>query len=817
MTAPGSAPDVSPGLPPDERLNRVLDRAFSIARGLAGAASLASGVAAAAWVAASKRSLPIEDGVSTVDGAGGEIEILRDRHGVPHVFAASDADALFGQGYVHAQDRLFQMDTMRRVASGRLAELVGPSAVRSDRFMRRIGLAPIASRDLEATSERDAALVHAYARGVNAGIADLPALPPEYRLLGAPPEQWSATDSFLVGRLMLFSFATNWDTELLRERLLAALGPERAAAVDPTYPAGAATATGTPNGDGAARLLDAYRAALQAGLPAGGASNAFALAGSRTESGAPLLASDPHLQARLPGLFHVTHLSGDRIDAIGADVPGVPGIAIGHNRDLAWGLTAGFADVADCYVETLHPDDPRRYLTPEGWATARIRVERILVRGAEPVEETVIETRHGPLIGDVIGDAGNGRAIALRSTTLETGDAVGPFLGIARASTVEQFNEALDGWTGTSFNFVYAHREGSIGYRLAGQVPRRDHGEGLLPADGARSTGPPPLHDVASLPRVFDPPSGAIVSANNAPGGDLNLGEEWCEPWRAERITELLDARERHDVASLGAIQFDRHSAPLLRLRERLLSCGAATDPAIRGLLEDWDGQTGADSSAAAILETVYQQLARTVAGRMAGDAAPIVLGAGLEGVSPHSSFHYRLQGWLLDHIDDPRPPAFDGLDDRDRLLRSTLARTVAALSDRLGREPRGWRWGDLHPLRLDHALRGVPGLGRWLSRGPYPYGGDVNTVNQGGYSVHDGPDSLGFVAAYRQVIDLADFDRSTYQLMTGASGIPGHPRYDDCIPEYLAGRSRPLLYSRPAIEAAVEHRLTLVERRDAA
>jgi penicillin amidase len=771
----------------------------------------AAGVARAARVAITHSADPHVDGRLRVHGLDADVEVLRDRHGVPHVFARGEADALFGQGFVHAQDRLFQMDAMRRLAAGRLAELAGPSLLESDRFMRRLGLAHLARRDLESARPGDRALLEAYAAGVNAGIATLHALPPEFALLGAP-EPWLPSDSMLVGRMVTFSFGGNWDTELLRDRLLRRLGPGRAAAVDAAYPAGRLTQSGEPSPAGVDRLLAAYEAATAAGLPSGGVSNAWAVSAARTTSGAPLLAGDPHLETRLPGLFHVSHVSGGAIDAVGADIPGVAGIALGHNRSLAWSITAGMADVADCYVETVDPADPARYLAPDGWRRGTVRVERIDVRGAAPVEERVLETRHGPVIGPAV--PGEDRVVALRSTALEPGEIVSPFLDAWRAESVQEFEAALDRWPGATFNWVFAHVDGHIGYRLAGDVPRRAASEGLLPQDGAAAPDAPAPLPPSELPRRFDPADGIVVSANHHPGGNAWLGAEWCEPWRAERIRALIEARDRHDVDSFAAMQSDVYSGALVGLRDRLLAHDAVEDPAVRALLSAWDGRLTAASAAAALLETVFQVLARELATRLAGPEAPIVLGQGAGAFSPQSSFHYRLQGWLLDRLDEPAAngpnDAWHGEDARDRLLTAAVTGAVADLDARLGADRARWSWGALHPLRFDHLLRPVPGVGRWFSRGPYPFGGDVNTVCQGGYSVHAGADASGFTPAYRHVIDLGDFDRSRFMLPTGNSGIPGHARYDDCIDDYLAGRTRPLLMSRAAVDAALEDALRL-------
>ncbi|MCC6237164.1 MAG: penicillin acylase family protein [Dehalococcoidia bacterium] len=756
-------------------------------------------------LARSSRCHPQVDGSISVQGAQADIEVVRDAFGVPHIRSMSDVDALFGLGFVHAQDRLFQLDSTRRFALGRLAEVAGAGLVESDRFLRRLGLADRAGRDYARLGQDERTLLDAYARGVNAGIAATRVLPPEYALLEAPPEPWHPEHTLALARLVLFTFALNWDTELLRERLLTALGPARAFELDAVHPE-AYTTTGldVPAAD---RVLHALEAAFEAGLPVGGASNAWALAASRTTTGAPLLASDPHLQARMPSFFHVSHVTGATFDAVGAGIVGIPGIVLGHNGALAWGITAGMADVADCYIERVDPAEPARYLTPEGWQTGRSRIERIGVKGGDTVEERVLETRHGPVIGPVIPS--EARAVALRCTALEEGDLTTPFIAMLRAQTPEAFDRALEQWPGSTFNFVWAARSGDIGYRMAGSVPRRAHGEGLLPQDGTTSTGPPPPLAPHEMPRVVNPPSGIVVSANNAPGGEAELGAEWCDPYRAERIVELLHQRERHSVAALQRMQVDVYSTPLVRLRDLLLGA-RALEGVPAELVTRWDGQAAADSAAAAILELTYIEVARALVVRLAGEHADIVLGRGLEAVIGSSSFHYRLPSRIVDVLEQPRAPWFDSPEERDRLLRAAAARAVNALSSRAA-DPHGWRWGTAHTLKLAHPLSRVPVAGRLFSRGPLPVGGDVNTIAQGGFSLHRGPAAGGFSPAYRQVIDLAAPDRSTFSLPGGNSGIPGHPRYDDALVEFMEGRQRPLLYSPAAIERHTEHRLRLV------
>jgi penicillin G amidase len=461
--------------------------AVSAAEAARTAAGRLTGLSRAISRATTHSSVPQADGMLGIRGADGLIEVIRDRHGVPHIFASTAADACFGHGFVHAQDRLFQMEGARRVAAGRLSEVLGRSGLASDRLLRRVGLARAARRDavaVAAAGGRASTLLEAYARGVNEGVRHLPALPPEFALLCDHFEPWTVADVMLVGRYVMFGFAGNWNTELVREQLADVLGPELASAVDPVHPP-ASTVTGERYPRSAARLLESYEAAVAAGMPAGGASNAWAVTSALSATAAPLLASDPHVDVALPGIFHVAHLSGGDLDVVGAGVPGVPGVMIGHNQRVAWGLTAGMADVSDCYVEEFDPREPSRYRTPDGWATAEVRAERFEILGEPAVTEQVLVTRHGPVVSPAL--RGERRAIALRSTVVEGSDVASPFVALWHANGIDEARRAISEWPGTTFNFILADRDDRVAYQFAGQVPQRERGQGLFPQMGATS------------------------------------------------------------------------------------------------------------------------------------------------------------------------------------------------------------------------------------------------------------------------------------------------------------------------------------------
>lgn len=783
------------------------------------AARQAAGVSKALGRYASRLSHPPLDGDFTVRGVTSRVEVVRDRHGVPHVFASTAADACFGHGFVHAQDRLFRMEGSRRLAAGRLSEVAGAATLRSDRLMRRLGLARAARRDAARLDPTVAGLFEAYARGVNEGVRHLKALPPEFALLGDQFEPWDIESVLLIARFVMFGFALNWNTELAREQLTARLGAGLAAALDPVHPP-TSTVTGERYEGAARRLLEAYREAVEAGLPVGAASNAWAVTSSRTTTGAPLLASDPHVDVALPSLFHVAHLRGGNVDGdvdgdvdvVGAGIPGIPGVLIGHNREIAWGITAGMADVSDCYIEEFEPGSTR-YRTDSGWAEAEMIEERIEVLDASSSVERVLVTRHGPVVSPAL--PGEDRAIALRSTALEGSDIASPFVALWRARSLDEAQRAIERWSGTAFNFVVASREDRVAYHFVGDVPRRRAGEGLFPQRGATSSGPPACWPVEELPRLLDPASGVVVSANNAPGGPLELGEEWAEPRRADRIRDLLDEREHHNVASFARIQTDRYAANLVRLRDLALASGIPDQA--RGLLQEWDGVLAPESAGGGLLFLVYRQLLMEAAERRAGGEARLLVGEAIEGVGVSSAFAYRAQDTFITALERSAQPWFDSPEDRDRRLRGALERATAIMRAHCGPDEAQWRLGAVQRIPFDHALADVPGIGALFSAGDRGFGGDFNTVVQAGAMPWDEVARVGIAPGYRQVVDLADWDRSVFMLPTGNSGIPGHPRYDDCIEEYLEGSFRPLLFTLDAVVAAAEHHLMLdpLEGRD--
>lgn len=737
-----------------------------------------------------RRSLPPGDDTLAVPGCRRPIEIRIDRHGVPHISAETDADALFGQGYCHARDRLWQMELNRRFACGELAELFGPRAVDTDRILRRLGFRHAAEQEASQLDAETRELLTSYTAGINAYL-NQHRLPVEFLVLRRQPRRWAVQDTLAFARYMGWSMTFNWETELIRWRLANALGEERAAGLGPR-----------PEPEANAFL---------SGL-GGGASNSWVVSGARSVTGRPLLASDPHLRPRMPAVFYVAHVRGDRLDVIGATLPGAPGVLLGHNQRVAWGITVAGTDGQDFFVEKADARNPRRFAFGNEWYDAEVRREVIAVRGrAQPVIEEVVVTRHGPLLNGLL-DIPAEPPLALRSITDDAPGQARAILRLNRATDAAEFRAALAEWTSPPLNFTYADTSGSIGYQLAGRVPRRAQGDGTAPVpgwDGRHEwVGVVPFEE---MPAITNPPEGLWSSANNRPELPCKhlLTRDWIDDSRHQRILELLRSRPTHSLADFQDMQRDVVSLPARDIARRLTGgARVGTHPGPLGYLIGWEGELTTDSIAAAIYEVFHRKLLEHTHGDLPAPLLDHILGKGISEVMPLvSAFHVRASSFLREHLDELLAT------DRGPLVQKALESTFSWLSERLGPDPNGWQWGRLHQISFDHVLGlASPALDRLLrlSRGPVPVGGDQDTLAQTGVDPWHPYAAATFTVSYRQLLDVGNWDDGLFILPTGQSGHPGSPHYDDMLEQWRRGECRPLLYSRAAVEAATEATVSL-------
>lgn len=747
------------------------------------------------------RRLPRTSGTLHVAGLEGGVRIARDRWGVAYVEAGTDADAWFGLGFCHGQDRAFQLELLLRAGRGTLAELLGPAALPLDRLSRTLGFGRLAAAQQPVLDPDVTATLTAYVAGVNAAAAVTPR-PHELVLLRGQRSRWEVADVLAFLGLQSLSLAGNWDMELARLAILLADGHGALAAAEPVYAPWLPVAV--PPGATAGATLDRLAidlAGLRDMVGGGGASNAWAVTGSRTTSGAPILANDPHLAATVPGPWYLARLHTPDWTVAGASFVGGPAFPSGHNGHAAWGITAGCTDSADLFWERIEGGEAIGPGGPEPVVHLR---EEIAVRGADPDVLQVLVTARGPVVTPLLD--GVEAALSLRATWLEPAPVRG-LLDVVRARDFATFRDAFRAWPGPSLNVAYADADGHIGYQLIGTLPRRRSGFGTLPAPAWEPGWEADHLRFDDLPWALDPDTEFVATANNAPREDGDgvpfLGIDWLDGYRAARIVERLEASADWDVAATAALQCDVDSLPWREIRDIVLAVDVAPDARlVEALLRTWDGQVRADSAAASVFEMLVAELAASIMRDAAPSSWRWAMGAGFGDVVSRTSMGARAVGRLVAELRSGR--------DHAARIASALASVQGALTARFGADPAGWAWGRVRPLRLRHALSASRPLDRLFGIGPLAAGGDTNTVAQAGVSPLDPSGAHGAIANHRMVVDLGDVERSRFVLAGGQSGNPLSPHYDDLLQLWLRGEGVTIAWSPAAVEAVTDECLEL-------
>lgn len=779
-------------------------------------------VAAYAWAV-----LPRTDGEQLATGLRADVRIERDADGIPTIRGASRDDVLFGLGYAHAQDRLWQMETHRRIGSGRLAEAFGASAVDTDHFLRALGVRRTADAQWAATGADARAAILAYTAGINAYVNEsMRARPPEFVLLGLRPEPWTPQDTLAWATMMAWDLGGNWSAELLRMRLASTLPVERIQELIPPYPGDKPL----PTADYAKLFRElkvdgsipptAMRGAPPSGIDGIGSNN-WVVHGSRTSTGSPLLANDPHLKLSTPALWYFARLEAPGLRVAGATMPGLPIVVVGQNERLAWGFTNTAPDVQDVYIEEIHESDPMQYRTPDGWARFEQWDETIKVRGGADVPITVRRTRHGPVISDatgavpgLTGPPGAPRyALALRWTALDDDTrAVDAGLQLNTARSVNEFITAASGYVAPMQSMVVADVDGHIGMVAAGRVPLRKPDNdlrGLVPAPGwdARYDWDGYL-DPMKTPREVDPARGHIATANHRihePDYPHFLTSEWTVPYRFDRITQLLNARPKHDLASLRAIQADEYSAATQRLLPVIRR--ARSDHPLAAAAQAELASFDATMSAGKAAPLIFWAWSRQLTAGVFGDEMGIKL---LEAQTGPRNFREALEGVLERNdawwCDDKSTPQAETCEAQ---VNAAFTRALDELQERFGKDVSRWRWGDAHLARAEHRpFSRVPALA-WLFETHTPVGGDNYTVNVTRATMKPNPRTgeryvTEHAASFRGLYDVADPSRSRVMHSTGQSGIPFSPHYRSFVGAWAEVRDVPLW------QADARHTLTL-------
>ena len=757
-----------------------------------------------------EKSVPDLSGSLTVDGLEGPVNVYRDSFGIPHVRAGSTHDAFFGQAFATAQDRLWHMQHDRLLAYGRWAEYAGPHALDQDLQMRRFQIGPSVRQDFEHLNDESRAMLEAYAAGVNAFIDAADALPVEFELVSATPEPWQPWDCLAVFKVRHILMGV-FEAKLWRARLLSTFGARKAADLLPGHEGDLLIVPPAAEYDGegldALTHLSGLEDAIGEMAEVFAGSNNWAVAGSRTASGKPLMAGDPHRGLDTPNVYYQNHIACPEFDAVGLSFPGFPGFPhFGHNAYVAWCVTHAVADYQDLYIERFKGDSPLLYQYGDEWEEADVRREVLKVRGGEDVEIDVTMTRHGPVIA---GDPGSGHAITLRYTSTDGPNPTSQcLLQMLRAGGVDELDEAMRDWVDPSNNFVSIDVHGEISYLNRGRLPVRSMANAWLPVPGWSDeyewNGFVPFDEMI---RSRNPDTGYIVTANNKIAGDdypHYISLYYGSDHRARLILGRLDGLTGATVEDMADVHREIVSIPGRGYASLLSGLAPADGLARRAieLLAAWDGSMHRDLVAPTIYSAFRRELDRLVLGPLLGPLSDDAFGATGRG-APRQVGH--LSTLLASHAaDDDASMLPDGTDWK-AVAGQALEAAVAYLKERLGDDLNSWRWGAVHQTAPRHLLSAsFPKLAEMLDPPSVPMSGDGDTPHSASYSSGD-PFTVTGSSMARYVFDAADWDNSRWVVPLGASGHPGSAHYVDQTPVWGEDQLVPMLYGWQGIEASAE------------
>ena len=801
-------------------------------------------IVAGSGYSAVKRPLPTTDGTITLNGLQDEVQIYRDEYGVPHIYASNQDDLFFAQGYITAQDRFWQMEFWRHIGMGRISEIAGEATIDQDKFIRTMGWNRMAEDYIDYYDQEAPefiAILDAYSAGVNAYIDEnRDTLPLQFQILGLVNEPWEIepwqpVHTVAWGIVMSDNLSGNWSNELTRARLYQELGQETVDALLPGYPyhnRPVIAATADQVNEQAAVNLDTKSSTLidwqtvntsLIGQPPSLAltseydpnigSNNWVISGEHTDTGMPLLANDPHLGVQMPSIWYEVGLHAPDYNVRGFSFAGVPGVIIGNNENIAWGVTNVGPDTQDLFIEKRNPENPNEVDFMGNWEEMEIIQETIKVNGGEDVVLPVYITRHGPIINELVDDDLTD-PLALQWTAQEPSRILQSVVLLNQAQNFEDFREALSYWDTPSQNVIYADKQGNIGYQTPSRIPIRKNGSGLVPVPGWTGEyeweGFVPYDE---LPTLYNPDDGVIVTANHAVVDEEYphfLAYDWADGDRGLRIENMIAERISNggkiNANDIAAIQFDSKSLPAetwVPLLTRLTSDDAQVQAAL-DQLRGWDFQERTDSVPAALFELFYLNLFKNVLADDVGEENVDIFGG-------RDIFMYEL-------ADDPESIWWDDVttsetETADMIMLQSMAEGVAWLAENVGGNMDGWNWAEIHTITFKDGVLGASGVApieAIFNRGPYPLDGGSDLVNATNWK-RSQPAIVTWYPSMRMIVDMSDYDANQTVLPTGQSGHPFSPHYDDQIPLWLNGELHPMLWSQEAVANATVDTLVLL------
>lgn len=746
------------------------------------------------------------------------VEVIRDKRGVPHIYAQNSNDLFFAQGYVHAQDRLWQMELSRRVAKGKLSEVLGKEPLDADRMSRTFGFDRIGRKDLELMNDECRAILDSYVNGINAFIEQsAKKLPIEFSIARFKPALWDATDVAAFSRMMVWSMSFGWYSGIVRSNIISKVGEDAASELEISYPHD--NPASLPKGieinelviDEKLKTIDGEYLKLVKG------SNAWAVSGAFTDSGKPYLCNDPHLPMMLPSIWYENHLEAGDYRATGVSTPGLPMLMIGHNEHIAWGMTLAYTDIQDLFIEKFTSSDCSEYEYKGSIKKAEIFNEEIKIKGkSKPYVEKVIVTHHGPVISELVNFPE--KKVALCSMALKPGGIIKGWYQLNKAKNWTDFNEALKHIDAPALNVPYADIYGNIGYRVTAKVPIRKSGYGKLPVPGWSGEfewiGEVPYDE---MPHALNPERGFIISCNHKVIDDSYphyLGNIWMNGYRANQLEKMFAAKQKFTCEDYRNMQMNFSCLPgkkFIAHYHGITSRQVTVQLAINKLTS-WDGQLGEDSIGGTLYEVTRFYLIKNIIESVLGkDITNQFKGSSFNPVvNVYSEYLGQDTVVLLNMLDNQKSWWINKSGGKTQVLIKSIEDAVAWLGQTLGNDMNKWQWGKIHHIVFPHAMEIVKPMDKVFNLGPFPLGGDTDTIHQSAFKPNEPFGGHMVAPSFRMIVDMSDLSKSRSVLPPGQSGWLGNTHYDDQITKWRNGDFYPMLWEKAQIQKEMKEKLVL-------